>query len=618
MLPPYSTEPYKALEQQQQPEPFIGNSFSRTPRAQWTMELDYCFVHTLAQYTICNETEGLVLKNKYIDSMIIQYVESALKSNTDLHDLEMDLAVRFPNKKKEHRSLDALQLLVELKRSTPSYSYQQLNHKHINMWTRSIVPFRHLFESGSLFKGKTIFHKDSKRFVKVIMEVLSFSIYRGYSAPLTSIFAKKAGQGSKLLEQWLNAMFEIHGINMMGFMYKCAIKLSRTFIEAKPMDRRVQSDSAVMTEERPHAKILLATLKEYLAQITEYESLDSMIDSQPAGYIDPLTNQAVNGPASADTQFLSTPMSLASPPLAALSSSHARSTNNNLSAYSVISQRPDAPYFGSSNHSNSSSPDRPVHRHQQPLPPIQHQTVMQKQPGQPGRNIYAHAASNRNIHSAPYTSGRSAQTSQLPAPLSRPLSPNTLSAPVQRLSAYPSTSWQASYHAVQPRKSLSPRSAHGTDCLAHHAYYRRDSQEQHQHQRQHQHQHQHQYQHQHQQQRHMQQQQQQRFQPYRHYQAPPTMHHPPMEPTSLPSLNPAVGSSQGYSRPNAPTPLQIKNDASLSFILSRPSAEPKRTEDEPERSTPHASVSGRTLTSSEEIPASRQLPAPAIIDNVFE
>ncbi|KAJ2559054.1 hypothetical protein EV175_000514 [Coemansia sp. RSA 1933] len=259
-----------------------GNMFSRVPRAQWTMELDYCFVHTLAQYTVCNSVDGLVLKNKYVDPAIIRYVESALKTNINLQDLEMDLSVRYPNKKKEHRSLEALQLLVELKNTTPSYSHQQLNHKHINMWTRSIVPFRHLHESGALFKGKTVFHKDCKRFVKVIMEVVSFAVYRGSMVSLGSIFGKKPGQGSKLLEQWLNAMFDIHANNMLQFMMACATRLARTFIETKPIDRRTREDQAILADEQPNGKMILSSLKEYLAKITEYEGLDSMIMPYPS------------------------------------------------------------------------------------------------------------------------------------------------------------------------------------------------------------------------------------------------------------------------------------------------------------------------------------------------
>ncbi|KAJ2399034.1 hypothetical protein GGI23_002891 [Coemansia sp. RSA 2559] len=253
-----------------------GSLFSRVPRAQWTMELDYCFVHTLAQYTECNSIDGLVLRNKYVDPAIIRYVEAALQSGADLRDLAMDLSVRYPNKKKEHRSLEALQLLVELKHTTPSYTHQQLNHKHINMWTRSIVPFRHLHETGALFKGKTIFHKDCKRFVKAIMEVLSFAVYRGAAATLSSIFGKKPGQGSKLLEQWLNAMFDIHTNNMLDFMFGCAAKLARTFIATKPAEKHTNDDLAVLNDARPSGKLLLRALKEYLAKITECESLDSM------------------------------------------------------------------------------------------------------------------------------------------------------------------------------------------------------------------------------------------------------------------------------------------------------------------------------------------------------
>ncbi|KAJ2691949.1 hypothetical protein GGH99_002049 [Coemansia sp. RSA 1285] len=347
-----------------------GNShFSRVPRAQWTMELDYHFVRTLAQYTVCNSVDGLILHNKYVDPAIIRYVESALKANVDLRDLELDLSVRYPNKKKEHRSLEALQLLVELKSTTPSYTHQQLNHKHINMWTRSIVPFRHLHEGGTLFKGKTVFHKDCKRFAKALMEVLSYTVYSGPTVgALTSIFGKKAGQGSKLLEQWLNAMFEIHGTNMLDFMVSCALRLARTYVETKLSSARTADDLAILRESAPRTRLLLAALKEYLAKITEYEGLDSMA----APFAGVANSRSPSGPAmSVETS----PTAYRISPAPATVGSGASSANSVDPSYSPIPQA-----FGSHPYS--------VHRQSAPST----QPMQAPAPLATKRNVYANAA----------------------------------------------------------------------------------------------------------------------------------------------------------------------------------------------------------------------------------
>ncbi|KAJ2522791.1 hypothetical protein H4217_000507 [Coemansia sp. RSA 1939] len=333
------------------------------------MELDYHFVRTLAQYTVCNSVDGLILHNKYVDPAIIRYVESALKANVDLRDLELDLSVRYPNKKKEHRSLEALQLLVELKSTTPSYTHQQLNHKHINMWTRSIVPFRHLHEGGTLFKGKTVFHKDCKRFAKALMEVLSYTVYSGPTVgALTSIFGKKAGQGSKLLEQWLNAMFEIHGTNMLDFMVSCALRLARTYVETKLSSARTADDLAILRESAPRTRLLLAALKEYLAKITEYEGLDSMA----APFAGVANSRSPSGPAmSVETS----PTAYRISPAPATVGSGASSANSVDPSYSPIPQA-----FGSHPYS--------VHRQSAPST----QPMQAPAPLATKRNVYANAA----------------------------------------------------------------------------------------------------------------------------------------------------------------------------------------------------------------------------------
>ncbi|KAJ1941639.1 hypothetical protein GGF37_003459 [Kickxella alabastrina] len=170
--------------------------------------------------------------------------------------VEADLAKRFPNKRKEHRSKDCLSLLLELKANLPEFTFHQLNHKHINMWTRSIVPFRLLYDSGILFKGKSIFHKDCKRFVKCIFTFLNYTRTRGLMEPLTKVFARLPGQGNKLLEQWLCVMFEIHDIKFAWFLYGCACKMAQSFINSKLPRFITEKEIELLNDEKPKLELL--------------------------------------------------------------------------------------------------------------------------------------------------------------------------------------------------------------------------------------------------------------------------------------------------------------------------------------------------------------------------
>ncbi|KAJ1720927.1 hypothetical protein LPJ53_004505, partial [Coemansia erecta] len=187
-------------------------------------------------------TAGLVLKHKYVDPSIIEFAEESLNKKDKLEDIARLLESKFPNKRAEHRSVECLSLLVELRSKTPEFTFHQLNHKHINMWTRTIVPFRHLFDSGLLFKGKSIFHKDCKRFTKCIIDFLTFSASKAASSGIENAFTRGPNQGNKLLEQWLGIMLGIHKSNMADFLYKCAARLARTYINCKQPQTITKSD----------------------------------------------------------------------------------------------------------------------------------------------------------------------------------------------------------------------------------------------------------------------------------------------------------------------------------------------------------------------------------------
>ncbi|KAJ2600534.1 hypothetical protein GGF39_001723 [Coemansia sp. RSA 1721] len=261
----------------------IAGSFSagRGLRTVWSIEDDYTFVHTLSKNTICNDKDGLILNHKYVEPSIISFVQQLLNQNLSIDNISQELAQKFPNKSQDLRSIGCLKLLIELKSNLSDFSYSQLNHKHINMWTRSIVPFRNLFSTGSLFKGKSRFHKDCKRFAKCLLEFLVYEQAIGDKDNYANIFVKGPSQGSKLLEQWLNAMFKVHGKEMASFLLCCSTKLAHSFIGGL-MAQKASGGAEKRFLECPNPSIseLIPVLRSYLAQINEYigESNDSAFD----------------------------------------------------------------------------------------------------------------------------------------------------------------------------------------------------------------------------------------------------------------------------------------------------------------------------------------------------
>ncbi|KAJ2779993.1 hypothetical protein H4R18_003693 [Coemansia javaensis] len=258
----------------------VGNGGLRSSRhekqrAHWSVEGDCLFVSILAQHTVCNEEEGLIINHKYVDPAIIEDVGRSLARRVPVDDLVQELSIKYPNKREDGRSPESVNLIVELKSRMPAFSYQQLNHKHINMWTRSISPFRLLYQTGALFRGKSVFHKDYKRFVKVIMVFNAHVIINGIRAVDPDVFVRKAGKGSKLLEQWLTAMLKIHKQRMANFLYKCGIKLASSYIASKPVAERTPEEHAFLKATTFYPKAVQAVLKDYMDQIVNMESSDA-------------------------------------------------------------------------------------------------------------------------------------------------------------------------------------------------------------------------------------------------------------------------------------------------------------------------------------------------------
>ncbi|KAJ2160921.1 hypothetical protein GGH15_004860, partial [Coemansia sp. RSA 562] len=164
----------------------------------------------------------------------------------------------YPNKKAESRSPESVNLLVGFKQILPGFSYQQLNSKHTNMCTRTIQPFYHIFEIGRPFRSKSIFLKDSKRFVKVIMEFNAHVIVHSLQSVDLSLFVRKVGKGSKLLEQWLTAMLVTHKQDMLPS--------AQTFEEQRFLEAK----------SRP-PKLVQMVLKEFMNQIIKQETDEAMV-----------------------------------------------------------------------------------------------------------------------------------------------------------------------------------------------------------------------------------------------------------------------------------------------------------------------------------------------------
>ncbi|KAJ2448884.1 hypothetical protein GGF42_004954, partial [Coemansia sp. RSA 2424] len=236
-------------------------------RTSWSAEADYSFVRTLARHTSCDGTNGLHLNHSYVDQVAIQLVEDSLSHNVDAALIARECSSRFPNKNDAHYSVQSIELLGELSKNCPGFSLQQINQKHMNMWTRTIVPFRQVFETGMLYKSKPLFHKDCKRFSKVFINFLVFVVQNGIATDYCPTLIKSTGQASKLLEQWIVAMFEHHGINMSHFMFQCGLRLCRAYIRNKQTIHPTASEHAILSSPSPSASDVLVVLKSYFGYI---------------------------------------------------------------------------------------------------------------------------------------------------------------------------------------------------------------------------------------------------------------------------------------------------------------------------------------------------------------
>ncbi|KAJ2851069.1 hypothetical protein IWW36_001416 [Coemansia brasiliensis] len=266
---------YKAIEDEVLP--YMNAAKQEKQRAQWSVDGDYLFVKILAEHAECSAKHGLKMNHCPIDSAIINEVASGLNNNIDVAKLAQELAAKYPNKKLEGRSVENINLLISLKQHMPEFTYRQLNSKHTNMCTRTIIPFHDIIDIGRPFKSKTIFDKDCKRFVKVIMEFYSYVIANSIHTVDLNLYARKSGKGSKLLEQWLTAMLNTHKQNMVNFLYACGIKLAKAYIKSKRAASRTFEEARFLESNSFPPKIVQMVLREYIDHIAKNEIDDAAL-----------------------------------------------------------------------------------------------------------------------------------------------------------------------------------------------------------------------------------------------------------------------------------------------------------------------------------------------------
>ncbi|KAJ2832718.1 hypothetical protein J3B01_004734 [Coemansia erecta] len=253
------------------------NTSAKGLRAHWAADVDYMFFETLAKHTSYTKQDGMAFNHKYADADIINDVTRDLAANRPIPNIVQDLAIKFSNKIEQHRSHESIELLIELKKVIPEFNFRQINNKHINMWTRVIVPFRQVFESGTLYKGKSMFHKDCKRFNKVIMEFVASINTTGLEKANYNMYCR-AGKGSKQLEQWLTAMLHIHKQNMVEYLFSCSAKMAFTYICSKGKTSCSQRELEFLNTTSHSPRSILLALKDYMDEIVKYEKLDSTSD----------------------------------------------------------------------------------------------------------------------------------------------------------------------------------------------------------------------------------------------------------------------------------------------------------------------------------------------------
>ncbi|KAJ2502145.1 hypothetical protein GGH96_001314 [Coemansia sp. RSA 1972] len=253
------------------------NTSAKGLRAHWAADVDYMFFKTLAKHTVYSKQNGMAFSHKYADANIINDVTRDLAAKKPIPNIVQDLAIKFSNKIEQHRSYESIELLIELKKVIPEFDFKQINNKHINMWTRVIVPFRQVFESGTLYKGKSMFHKDCKRFTKVMMEFVASINTTGLAGANYNMYSK-AGKGSKQLEQWLTAMLHVHKQNMVEYLFSCSAKMAFTYIRSKGKTSCSQRELEFLNTTSHTPRSILLVLKDYMDEIVKYEKLDSTSD----------------------------------------------------------------------------------------------------------------------------------------------------------------------------------------------------------------------------------------------------------------------------------------------------------------------------------------------------
>ncbi|KAJ1786680.1 hypothetical protein LPJ62_003698 [Coemansia sp. RSA 2167] len=269
------------------------NTSAKGLRAHWAADVDYMFFETLAKHTSYTKQDGMAFNHKYADADIINDVTRDLAAKRPIPNIVQDLAIKFSNKIEQHRSHESIELLIELKKVIPEFNFRQINNKHINMWTRVIVPFRQVFESGTLYKGKSMFHKDCKRFNKVIMEFVASINTTGLEKANYNMYCR-AGKGSKQLEQWLTAMLHIHKQNMVEYLFSCSAKMAFTYICSKGKTSCSQRELEFLNTTSHSPRSILLALKDYMDEIVKYEKLDSTSDPSLVAEIMAMRNSNYN------------------------------------------------------------------------------------------------------------------------------------------------------------------------------------------------------------------------------------------------------------------------------------------------------------------------------------
>ncbi|KAJ2827695.1 hypothetical protein IWW50_001760, partial [Coemansia erecta] len=209
----------------------LANMFdtsSKGMNAHWSEKVDYAFATILAENTACSD-QGLTFQCRFVDCKYIKEVSDGLLQELSPNVIAESIAAKHSTKLDQKILLDSIEFLALIKRSIPNLSYGQINHRHTNMWTRIIVPFRQVFASGAFYKSKSMFHRDCKRSAKLLVQFMRNIIATGIESADLDMF-NKPGKTIKLMDLWLTAMLRMHKQKMLMFLESCSKKLAFTYL----------------------------------------------------------------------------------------------------------------------------------------------------------------------------------------------------------------------------------------------------------------------------------------------------------------------------------------------------------------------------------------------------